>query len=616
MRNLLLSRRISALWVFIAITLTTHAECNVTVNEDGYVVVTTDSPGEFKSWTDQQANKESFARMVQAHPDKIKFSGYFSNDDLLVFQSNPTVNIDGTPVPLASQSTVDMSDLIPASYQWDGSGMSLVVNNNYTFEHWKTNLQTAYLPTNAGVTEVPMGCFKECQITETPVFPSNIKRIKSQAFEKCTQLETVRIPATIEFVESQSFNNLSNDNSTYNLKDIYVECWSTGCANNAFDVDVTNSHYQMDGIFNKGATLHFEDDATCGTVNTKDAYGNETGYTYNSPYDYFVGSWKGDALITQSNISNYFGNFNQWSGSDKGTRNGWQEFAKVAVPNAVTFDHEILRTFSYKTNDGVLLPEGLTAYRAVDYVTTKSDNGKTIEGYLVLVPITVEVQYQGQTKTVSYVPANTGVVLRGHVTTQNPNDNTNAFAFMSPLSDLQSDLNTSSWATYPNSNDATGGAPYAEYSSDASNRTNYLVGSCADGLPQVTPVWPWPYRAGTVEYRNFALNKPGGVYRWVRIAPCQMPGNYAYAKIPATKFTNDNESVDQSPYLENDDQTGTTGSPVGLIFSDINYDPSGIHEAEAVSSSTDNAFYTLQGVRIERPSKGIFIHQHKKIIIK
>ena len=596
MRILFISKRLSVLWVFIATTLTINAECSVTVDNDGYVVVTTDSPGEFKSWMDSY--KESFARMVQAYPDKIKFSGYFSIDDLRVFQGNPTVNIDGTQIPLASQSTVDMSDLIP-------------VSNNYTFEYWKDNLQTAYLPTDETVTEVPFNCFCGCQITETPFFPSNIKRIKSQAFEQCKQLETVRIPSTIEYIEERSFNNLQNNN-TCKLKDVYVECWSTGCAANAFDIEVTTAHSQMDGIFNKGATLHYEDDANCGTAYAKDAQGNDI--TYKSPFDYFVGDWKGDALIYSSNIWQYFGSYNSSSG--KGFRNGWQEFAKVSVPNAITFDHDILRTFSYKTNDGVLLPEGMTAYRAVDYVTTKSDNGKTIEGYLVLVPITVEIEYQGQTKTVSYVPANTGVVLRGHVTTQNPNDNAKALAFMSPLSDLQSDLNTSSWPTYPNSNDAVGGAPYATYSSDASNRTNYLVGSCANGFDLVTPVWPWPYRAGTVEYRNFALNKPNDVYRWVRIAPCQMPGNFAYAKVPASKFTNDNESVDQSPYLESDDQTGTTGSPVGLIFSDINYDPTGIHETDSAASSIDNSFYTLQGMRTEHPTKGIYIHQRRKIIIK
>lgn len=68
-------------------------------------------------------------------------------------------------------------------------------------------------------------------------------------------------------------------------------------------------------------------------------------------------------------------------------------------------------------------------------------------------------------------------------------------------------------------------------------------------------------------------------------------------------------------YLETPtDITPETGS-IELVFTDDT--STGINEIETeVQESGDNSYYNLQGMRVEHPTKGIYIHKGKKIIIR
>lgn len=68
-------------------------------------------------------------------------------------------------------------------------------------------------------------------------------------------------------------------------------------------------------------------------------------------------------------------------------------------------------------------------------------------------------------------------------------------------------------------------------------------------------------------------------------------------------------------YLETPtDITPKTGS-IKLVFTDDT--STGINEIETeVQESGDNSYYNLQGMRVEHPTKGIYIHKGKKIIIR
>ena len=178
-------------------------------------------------------------------------------------------------------------------------------------------------------------------------------------------------------------------------------------------------------------------------------------------------------------------------------------------------------------------------------------------------------------------------------------------------------------------------------SSNTDNDINMLQGSFGTGVP-VAPVFPWVYKNKTActgghytdnkEYRNFAVVKiesnGGSViedrYRWKRLTPSKMKVNRAFAQIPVNRFDNWNENVDQMPdFTIEDELQSENGANMMLIsiFGDEeqNGETDGIEEIKTtdfiVVKTNDNAWYTIQGVRVAQPTKGVYIHNGKKVVI-
>lgn len=82
-----------------------------------------------------------------------------------------------------------------------------------------------------------------------------------------------------------------------------------------------------------------------------------------------------------------------------------------------------------------------------------------------------------------------------------------------------------------------------------------------------------------------------------------------------SRVTQDTDIPAHKAYLETPtDITPDTGS-IKLVFTDDT--STGINEIETeVQESGDNSYYNLQGMRVEHPTKGIYIHKGKKIIIR
>lgn len=53
-----------------------------------------------------------------------------------------------------------------------------------------------------------------------------------------------------------------------------------------------------------------------------------------------------------------------------------------------------------------------------------------------------------------------------------------------------------------------------------------------------------------------------------------------------------------------------------LVFDDETSGVTEIKNVEVNKQNNDNAYYTLQGIKVLKPTKGIFIHNGKKIVIK
>ena len=93
---------------------------------------------------------------------------------------------------------------------------------------------------------------------------------------------------------------------------------------------------------------------------------------------------------------------------------------------------------------------------------------------------------------------------------------------------------------------------------------------------------------------------------------------YSFTETAAPTFrlvTQETEIPAHKAYLETPtDITPETGS-IKLVFTDDT--STGINEIETeVQESGDNSYYNLQGMRVEHPTKGIYIHKGKKIIIR
>lgn len=94
--------------------------------------------------------------------------------------------------------------------------------------------------------------------------------------------------------------------------------------------------------------------------------------------------------------------------------------------------------------------------------------------------------------------------------------------------------------------------------------------------------------------------------------------HYSFTETATPTFslvTQNTEILAHKAYLETPtDITPETGS-IELVFTDDT--STGINEIETeVQESGDNSYYNLQGMRVEHPTKGIYIHKGKKIIIR
>ena len=91
--------------------------------------------------------------------------------------------------------------------------------------------------------------------------------------------------------------------------------------------------------------------------------------------------------------------------------------------------------------------------------------------------------------------------------------------------------------------------------------------------------------------------------------------SYSYLMLPRTIMEGNGQILDQS---QDNDTKLFSKSMVWFegIDAPMDNETTGISELKNNVSNTDAAYYTLQGVKVAKPVKGIYIHQGKKVIIK
>jgi hypothetical protein len=73
-----------------------------------------------------------------------------------------------------------------------------------------------------------------------------------------------------------------------------------------------------------------------------------------------------------------------------------------------------------------------------------------------------------------------------------------------------------------------------------------------------------------------------------------------------------NLDMEQNGMVAEDNGT-SSGICIGMIFEG---ETDGIFVISQKSVSVDDAWYTLEGVKVSKPVKGIYIHQNKKVVVK
>lgn len=524
--------------------------------------------------------------------------------------------------------------------------------------------------------------------------------IGQKAFENVQTLQSVTVcshPKVIKGDEgSGAFNNCTN------IKTVeVVGCMDAPdltrciCENRAFAPEITYVQTQVANVETKGARLIFPQ-ADFWNNQMKEAGNNK--YNYADAFDYFVGNYKeGVALSVQSNILAYFNiaptgaigaavedvtgtitdaycASDKAMADDRGIGNGWHEFMNISEAIVIPPSESFLRTYSRTEGSGpIVLPFGITAYRAIDYVSTPEqivkdryngdlyfigdpnnpddvadpdkyqpkeyfDNNKlplpkgkpqykyaTVGGTLYLRPLHPVKKSDGSVNDkLSYVPEETGVVLYSETLGENA-------AFLI-FKEYKETADTAQYVLrkYPHTETSYERKRVKENGEDV---INMLQGSYGRDYG-VGPVYPWNYAdqetftGGTydptdIQYRQFGLRKSAN--KWIRLQPGRMKYNRAFAKIPAGLFNNPNEREDQMPDF-NKDPWSATDSAVGqegssntfFVFGSTFEDEvaDGIMTITTPRTYESDAWYTLQGVKVAKPAKGVYIHNNKKVVIK
>lgn len=90
--------------------------------------------------------------------------------------------------------------------------------------------------------------------------------------------------------------------------------------------------------------------------------------------------------------------------------------------------------------------------------------------------------------------------------------------------------------------------------------------------------------------------------------------SYSYLMLPRTIMEGNGQILDQSQ--DNDPKFSKSMVWFEGIDAPMDNETTGISELKNYVSNTDAAYYTLQGVKVAKPVKGIYIHQGKKVIVK
>lgn len=294
--------------------------------------------------------------------------------------------------------------------------------------------------------------------------------------------------------------------------------------------------------------------------------------------------------------------------------------ATVVVPNEVSYT-TAERAESNKEYD-IIFNRNAGRWTVKFYIETESDQGGnyfkykfryTINGYRsVLRTYCME----GNRK-----PTDKNIKIYGAYAFDNESEKVKLYE-MNYIPDKQGVILIGTGVDYVKADPYTPAAGETKYKNIADDKyNNYLVGVLANTTVNASVFDGAGKRTGRNFFFNYLSNtdyyKDGdtdylGFFRIKSGSTCK--ANYAYLSLPTTVLTWNGQKLDD--VLE--DGTSTLSKGIKMVFGIADEDfgsVTGINDIQK-EVKADNSYYTLQGIRVNTPSKGIYIHNGRKVVIK
>lgn len=468
---------------------------------------------------------------------------------------------------------------------------------------------------------ITSSCFSECSKLSEIEIPARTTLIETNAFNQ-TGLVTVSFEAATEpakplIIKSQAFENSTS------IRNVYVNVSPAMkvliCEYNAFNFNTLDGQSNV-ANYNDMATLHFNSDDN---EFYKGAWKEGVGLSHDELMA-IRGEDVHTDLVSELRITNNDNSklvtvdyenhtntpFEYEASSNNGYEmgyvktqrpaNGWQQFAKTGNEIPVTGD--FLR--SYSTATPYKMPTYGTSGQPIVkiYRIWKFDDGYT-PGADLLTTTPETKAYAREVK--GYIPDHTGLIMVGIT------ESSVLYYFQKYTEDV---------VQYPFTEKVQGDA----------ESSNLLVPSNADTLT----IGPTDMSGGQILYRNFGFKvydlgtrsevtrstKTGKFLRAMK--GTKITPNHSYLKLYKEFYHWKNEQGGVSNYDAQIYEEAINNSKISFVYSLDEDDEFGnistvIRKAIEEADMEDGEYYTLQGVKVSKPTiKGVYIHNGKKIFVK
>ena len=295
---------------------------------------------------------------------------------------------------------------------------------------------------------------------------------------------------------------------------------------------------------------------------------------------------------------------------------------------AVSDGNDYIKAYGYTITDREHTGIPLT-YRAGKFIRTYSNNVamdindprvKVYEAYKYTMPDQFDNIYSQGTlelRQLKYIPANMGVVLIGTVPATEEGKYTDGAKLnfsISKRTEKSAEKDEDYVKVWTKADDYEN-QPWNNFLEPTVEANNHLGNAKVDDKG--------------IAYRYFGLgnyhrtkyysetNTGADYIGFFRFTENGVSGaNKAYLSLPARE---DVKGADFGCITYNGQLIGTGDTALAkmmLVFDDETSGVTEIKNVEVKNQNNDNAYYTLQGIKVLKPTKGIFIHNGKKIVIK